>query len=135
MSVFSRIRKTLYINHSSCAPETEQHNIKDGFKEARTPTENILMNMRDRRWSWLGNVLRMDEDRLVRKVLLNCVQPTKALYGDIPDLDVERAIEIAQERESGRKLDLRPLYGDISNKEEEDTVHIYIYIYTVITST
>ncbi len=41
-------------------------------------------------------------------VLLNCVQPTKELlYGDIPDLDVRRAIEIAQGRESGRKLDLR----------------------------
>ncbi len=42
----------------------------------------------------------MDEDGLVRKVLLNCVQPTKeSLYGDIPDLDVEKAIEIARDRE------------------------------------
>ncbi len=48
-------------------------------EEARTPTENILMNMRVRRWSWLGHILGVDEDglRVVRKVLLNCVQPTK----------------------------------------------------------
>ncbi len=74
-------------------------------EEARTPTENILMNVSDRRWSWLGHVLRMDEDRLVRKVLLNCFQPTKeSLYGGIPDLDVERAIEIAQDREKWKKI-------------------------------
>ncbi len=74
-------------------------------EEARTPTENILMNMRDRRWSWLGRGLRMDEDRLVRKVFLNCVQPTKeSLYGDIPDLDVEKASEIARDREKWKKI-------------------------------
>ncbi len=77
---------------------------RSSAEEARTPTENILLNMRDRRWSWLGHVLRMDEDRLVRKVLLNCVQPTKkSLYGNIPDVDVERAIEIAQDREKWKK--------------------------------
>ncbi len=69
------------------------------------PTENIQMNMRDRRWSWLGHVLRMDEDRLVRNVLLNCVQPTKeSLFGDIPDLDVEKAIENAGGREKWKKI-------------------------------
>ncbi len=52
---------------------------------ARTPTKNILV--RDRRWSWLERTLRMDEDRLVRKALLNCVLPTKeSLYDGIPDL-------------------------------------------------
>ncbi len=50
-------------------------------------------------------VLRMDEDRLVRKVLLNCVQPIKeSLYGDIPDLDVEKAIETARDREKWKKI-------------------------------
>ncbi len=77
----------------------------DIAEEARTPTENFLMNMRDRRWSWLGHVLSMAEDRLVRKVLLNCVQPTQeSLYGDIPDLDVRRAMEIAQDREKWKKI-------------------------------
>ncbi len=59
------------------------------------------MNVRDRRW----HVLRTDEDRLVSKVLLNCVQPRKeSIYGDIPNLDVEKAIEIAPEREKWKKI-------------------------------
>ncbi len=59
-------------------------------EEARTASANILMNMRDRRWSCLGHVLRMDEDRLVRKVLLNCVKAEKeSLYGNNPNLNVE----------------------------------------------
>ncbi len=61
------------------------------------------LTMKDRRRTWLGHVLRMDEDRLVRKVLLNCVTK-ESLYGDIPDLDVERAIEIAQDREKWEKI-------------------------------
>ncbi len=94
-------------------------------EDDRISTENILMNMRDRRWSWLGHVLGMDEDRLVRKVFLNCAQPTKeSLYGDIPDLGVEKAIEIAQDREKWKKIRPSqrciPLYGDIANKEEEE---------------
>ncbi len=58
------------------------------------------MNVRDRRWSWIGHILRKDEDRLVRKVLLNRVKPNKeSLFGDIPNLDVEKVIEIARDRE------------------------------------
>ncbi len=74
-------------------------------EEAGTTTENILMNMKDRRWSWLGHTLRMDEDRLMRKVLLNCFQPPKeSQQGDIPDLDAENAIEIARDREKWKKI-------------------------------
>ncbi len=74
-------------------------------EEARAPTENILMNLRDRRWSWFGNILRIDEDRLVRKVLLNCVQPTiESLHGDILDLNVEEAIETTLYREKWTRI-------------------------------
>ncbi len=70
-------------------------------EEARTPSANILMNMRDRRWSWLGHILRIDEDRFVQKVLLNCVKPEKeSLLGDIPSPDVEKAIETARDKEN-----------------------------------
>ncbi len=56
-------------------------------EEARIPSANILMNMRDRRWSWLGHILHVVEDRLLRKVLLNCVRPhEESLFSDIPDL-------------------------------------------------
>ncbi len=36
-------------------------------EEARTPTANIFMNMRDRWLTWVGHILRMVEDSLVRK--------------------------------------------------------------------
>ncbi len=45
-------------------------------EEARYPTINVVIKARDRRWSWLGHVLRMPEHCLVRQVLLNCVRPT-----------------------------------------------------------
>ncbi len=47
---------------------------------------------RDRRWSWLGHVLRMPEHRLVRQVLLNCVRPThETIFADVPNLSIENA--------------------------------------------
>ncbi len=46
----------------------------------------------------------MDEDRLGQKVVLNCVQPTKKSYGDIPDLDVEVAVETARDGEKWNKI-------------------------------
>ncbi len=46
-------------------------------EEARTPSVSILLDMRDLGWSWLGHVLRMDNDRSARKVVLNRVKPEK----------------------------------------------------------
>ncbi len=41
-----------------------------------------------RRWNWLGHVLRMEENRAVRKILLSCVNPTpESIFGDVPILD------------------------------------------------
>ncbi len=45
-------------------------------EEAPNPTMNVVMKAQDRRGSWLGHVLRMQEDRLVRQVLLNCRRTT-----------------------------------------------------------
>ncbi len=50
-------------------------------------------------------MLRMDEYRLVRKVLLNCVKPKKeSLFGEIPNRDVEEAIDAARDTEEWKKL-------------------------------
>ncbi len=43
--------------------------------EARMPTVDVILFARDLRWNWLGHILRTDEQRLVRQVLLNCVKP------------------------------------------------------------
>ncbi len=45
------------------------------------------------------------EDILVRKVLPNCVKPDKVLlYSDIPNLNVQKPIETARDREKWKKL-------------------------------
>ncbi len=76
-------------------------------EETRTPTANILMNMRDHQRNRLGHILRVDEDRLVREVLPKCVKPEKELlFGDIPNLNVKKAIENARDRENSKKLRL-----------------------------
>ncbi len=64
----------------------------------------------------------MDEDRLARKVLLNCVEPKKEpLYGNVSGLDVEKVIEIARDREKWKKIwppqRHEPSFGGIVNEE------------------
>ncbi len=47
----------------------------------------------------------MDEDRLVRKSTPELRPATKeSLYGDIPDLDVEKIVETARDRERRKKI-------------------------------
>ncbi len=59
-------------------------------EEARAPWANILLCVRDRRWTWRGHKPRIAECRLVRKVHLNCVKAEKeSSYGDITNLGVE----------------------------------------------
>ncbi len=90
-------------------------------EEARNPTINVAMKARDRRWSWLGHVLRMPEHRLVRKVLLLCVKPTyETLFADIPNLSIENATEMSKDRKlwsSNRpSLLCQPLSGGVAKK-------------------
>ncbi len=68
-------------------------------EEARNPTISVVMKARDRRRSWLGHVLRMPEHRLVRQVLLNCVEPTQeTLFADVPNLSIENATKMSKDR-------------------------------------
>ncbi len=68
-------------------------------EEARNPTVNVVMKAHDRRWSWLGHVLRMPEHRLVRQVLLHCVRPThETLFADVPNLSIENATNMSKDR-------------------------------------
>ncbi len=93
--VDATLRMRILETYSSCAAENEQQVSKmlsritgqSIAEEARTPTANILTNMRDCRWNWLGHILRYDEDKLVRESTCNCIMPEKeASFGDIPNL-------------------------------------------------
>ncbi len=68
-------------------------------KEARNRTIDVVMKERDRRWSWLGHVLRMPEHRLVRQFLFNCVRPThETLFADVPNLSIDNATKLSKDR-------------------------------------
>ncbi len=68
--------------------------IADG---AREPTLDVTIRARDRRWNWLGHILRLEEHRVIRRVLMNCVRVTPdSLFGDVPDLNNREAAEITR---------------------------------------
>ncbi len=72
--------------------------------EARMPTVDVILLARDLGWNWLGRILRMDEQRLVRQVLLNCVKPTlDSIFGDLTESDVYAAISLAKDRIERKK--------------------------------
>ncbi len=65
-------------------------------EEARNPTNK--RSNEGAGWSWLGHVLRMPENRLVRQVLLNCLKSTHGtLFADVPNLNIENATKMSQE--------------------------------------
>ncbi len=64
-----------------------------------------IIRARDVRWNWLGHVLRMEEHRLVRQVLLTCVKHTSvSILADIPSRDIRAAIRIAADRVEWKRL-------------------------------
>ncbi len=67
--------------------------------EARKPSLDVLMRARDQRWNYLGYILRTEEHRVTRQVLLQYVKPAaELLLGDVPDLDVCTATNLAVNR-------------------------------------
>ncbi len=71
--------------------------------EASEQTLDVMVRAGDRRWNWLGHILRLEEHREIRRVLMNCVWPTPdSLFGDVPDLYSRKAAEIAKDRENGK---------------------------------
>ncbi len=76
--------------------------------EAREQTLDVIMRAKGRRWNWLGHILHLEEHRVIRRVLMNCVRPTPdSLFDDVPDLDSRKTGEIAKDMEKWKSL--RPL--------------------------
>ncbi len=57
----------------SMKKKAAQDNLNHAKLEDEELSNTQQFKARDKRWSWLGHVLRMH--RLVRQVLLNCVKP------------------------------------------------------------
>ncbi len=75
-------------------------------EEGREPSLDVLIRARDQRWKYLGHILRVEEHRVPRYVLLQCVRAApESLFGDVPDLDVYAAIKIAMNRVDRKERD------------------------------
>ncbi len=57
--------------------ESAREAISSPLNEARKPSLNVLMRLRDQPWNYLGRILRMEEHHLTRQVLLICVKSTR----------------------------------------------------------
>jgi hypothetical protein len=78
-------------------------------EKAKHPTFDIIDFLLNQRWNYLGHILRMDEDRALRKFLLH-LQPDQApfvpgsLLDDTNFSSLDEAIQAAQGRATWRKL-------------------------------
>ena len=78
-------------------------------EEAKHPTFDIIDFLLNQRWNYLGHILRMDEDRALRKFLLH-LQPDQApfvpgsLLDDTNFSSLDEAIQAAQDWATWRKL-------------------------------
>ena len=78
-------------------------------QEARTPTFNIVDYIMNRRWEYLGHILRMDPSRIIRRSLLELL-PNEAPYtegsllSDSQFQTVEETIAAASDRDHWKGL-------------------------------
>ncbi len=95
-------------------------------EEAKMPTVDVMLRARDLPWNWLGTILRMDERRLVRQVLLNCANPTsESIIGDLIDTDVRAVIKLARDRIETR-IGPRNAVSPIREINAERTLRRYV---------
>ncbi len=74
-------------------------------EEARKLMLDVVMRAGDRRWNWLGHILRLEQHRIIQQVLLVCARPTPdSLFGDVPEPDPRKAAEIPNDRETWKRL-------------------------------
>ncbi len=101
---------TVAIQALKTRPSSKMHimlKIRDRsvIEVARKPSLDVLKRARDQRRNWLGHILRMEEHRLVRRVLLLCVKPTpESIFGDVPDLNVAEAITLSKRKDRVEKV-------------------------------
>ncbi len=72
-----------------------QHGIAD---EERMLIVDVILHARDLRWNWLGQILKIEERGMVRKVFLTCVKPPpESNFGDVIDSDIQTAMDLAKD--------------------------------------
>ena len=66
-------------------------------EEVRNPTFDIVRILRERRLRWVGHVLRMDENRLIRKVLLRSFASERRTQAGSIWMDVPQSVDTEEE--------------------------------------
>ena len=74
--ITEKVKKMLNNNNSKMLSQITKRSIHD---EAKHPSFNIIEAVLKRRWSYLGHILRMDENHPVKKFLLE-LSPTEAPF-------------------------------------------------------
>ena len=77
--------------------------------EAKEPSLDIVGSVMHRRWSYLGHILRMDEQRMVKRFLLELLPKERpfirgTLLDDTPFETVEEAVSAAYDRKLWNEL-------------------------------
>ena len=81
-------------------------------EEYRVPTVDLVLWLRLRRLKWVGHILRLPEERMVRKVMLakhaeqlekhGCPKHGEVLMDVPPHSTVEELVELAKDRDGWR---------------------------------
>jgi adenylate kinase family enzyme len=78
-------------------------------EEAKTPTLNVLQTIKQRRIEYLGHILRMDPNRILRRFLLD-LSPNQAPYkqgslmSEVPYRTLDEMVEAADDKKGWRQL-------------------------------
>ena len=78
-------------------------------EEARTPTFDVVEFIKARRWEYLGHILRMDQNRALRRFAIELSADTApfkqgSLMSETPFQDVAEMIEAAEDRDHWRNM-------------------------------
>jgi ribonuclease HI len=108
---------------------------KEYREEATTPTFDLVTALRARRLRWLGHILRMPEERLIRQVALrqgtpatNKAIPAGGLFMDAPEHStVPELLAIAGDREKWRAFVNKLAKGEELEDEDEEAQKEYCW--------
>ena len=104
--VDDQIKKTINGVNSRMVSQITGRTIHD---EAKEPSLDIVGSVMHRRWSYLGHILRMDEQRMVKRFLLELSPKERpfirgTLLDDTPFETVEEAVSAAYDRKLWNEL-------------------------------
>ena len=102
----NRIKQKLNGVNSKLVAQITKRSIHE---EAKSPSVNVIQLIEDRRWNYLGHILRLNEDKSIRRYLLELSpQQSPFIHGsllDVPEFDnIDDMIAAANDRLKWKKI-------------------------------